>query len=213
MQEEFSKFESQVSVLLKAKVPITTIATTLNKPIKSIKNAIQRINKKTKEKNTLKRVKEGRVYKLTKREERVINRDLTKDPKKENSQLLVENDLNISKRSLQRFLRKENYSVNIASKKALLNKDKAKKRLCYAKDNNRNIKKINLNKIVFSNEAAIKRGKGGRREYYRKRQKNRVSKELVSRTNRGKLLKSSYNTFLSIQTCLFISINFIYYVI
>ena len=198
MQEEFSKFESQVSVLLKAKVPITTIATTLNKPIKSIKNAIQRINKKTKEKNTLKRVKEGRVYKLTKREERVINRDLTKDPKKENSQLLVENDLNISKRSLQRFLRKENYSVNIASKKALLNKDKAKKRLCYAKDNNRNIKKINLNKIVFSDEAAIERGKGGRREYYRKRQKNRVSKELVSRTNRGKLLKSSYNTFLSI---------------
>ena len=48
MQQEFSKFESQVSLLLKANVPTTTIATTLNKPKKSIKNAIERINKKNK---------------------------------------------------------------------------------------------------------------------------------------------------------------------
>ena len=46
MQQEFSKFESQVSLLLKANIPITTIATTLNKSKKSIKNAIFRINKK-----------------------------------------------------------------------------------------------------------------------------------------------------------------------
>ena len=48
MQQEFSKFKSQVSLLLKSNVPITTIATTLNKAKKSIKNAIIRINKKSK---------------------------------------------------------------------------------------------------------------------------------------------------------------------
>ena len=97
----------------------------------------------------------------------------------------MENNLKVSKRSLQRFLRKENYSVNVATKKALLNKEKAKKRLNYSKENNKNIKKINLNKIVFSDEAAIERGKGGRKEYYRKKRNNKVGKELVSRTNRG----------------------------
>ena len=196
MQQEFSKFKSQVSLLLKADVPITTIATTLNKPQKSIKNAIKRINKKIQKDPKLKRVRAGQIPKLTKREERVINRDLIKDPKKENNSLLVENRLVISKRSLQRFLRKENYSVNVACKKALLNKDKAKKRLSFSKESDKNIKKINLNKIVFSNKAAIKRGKGGRREYYKKRQNNRVGIELVSRTNRGKFKRNPKRLFL-----------------
>ena len=134
--------------------------------------------------------------KLTKREERVINRDLLKDPKMENNSLLIKNKLKILKRSLQRFLRKENYSINITCKKALLNKDKAKKRLSFLKESNKNIKKRNFNNIVFSNKAAIKRGKGGRREYYRKRQNNRVGIELVSRTNRGKFKRNPKRLFL-----------------
>ena len=97
---------------------------------------------------------------------------------------------------LQRFLREENYSVNVASKKALLNKDKAKKRLSFSKESNRNIKKINLKKIVFSDEAAIERGKGGRKEYYRKMRNNRVGTELVSRTNRGKFKRNPKRLFL-----------------
>ena len=185
MQPKFSKYESQVSLLLKANIPITTIATTLNKTELSVRNAKIRIQRKKQKHPLLKRVKAGRISKLTKREERVINRDLIKNPKDTNNSLLVENNLQISKRSLQRFLRKENYSVNIACKKAILNKEKAKKRLDFSKENNKNIKKINLYKIVFSDEAAIKRGKGGKREYYRKKQNNRVGKELVSRTNRG----------------------------
>ena len=49
--------------------------------------------------------------------------------------LLVKNKLKILKRFLQRFLEKENYSINVACKKAILNKDKAKKRLSFAKKN------------------------------------------------------------------------------
>ena len=63
MEQEFSKFESQVSLLLKADVPITTIATTLNKPYKSIQNAIKRINKKKQKDPKLKRVRAGRISK------------------------------------------------------------------------------------------------------------------------------------------------------
>ena len=100
MQQEFLKFKSQVSLLLKANVPITTITTTLNKPQSSIKNTIKRINKKKQKDPKLKRVRVGWISKLTKREERVINRDLLKDPKKENNSLLVTNKLEILKRSL-----------------------------------------------------------------------------------------------------------------
>ena len=107
-----------------------------------MKNNIKRINKKQQQKLTLKRVREGRISKLTKREERVINRNLTKDPKKENNSLIVEDNIKISKRLLQRFLRRENYSVNVATKKPLLNKDKAKKRLGFLKESNKNKKKF-----------------------------------------------------------------------
>ena len=102
----------------------------------------------------------------------------------------------------------ENYSVNMACKKALLNKDKAKKRLSFLKESNKNIKNINLYQIVFSNKAAIKRGKGGRREYYRKRQNNKVSKELVSLINRGKFKRNSNKLFQANQVSLLYSINF-----
>ena len=59
MNQEYSKFESQVSLLLKANVPITTIATTLKKPRKSINNAILRINKKKQKDPILKRDRAG----------------------------------------------------------------------------------------------------------------------------------------------------------
>ena len=100
MQQEFSKFESQVSLLLKANIPIPTIDTTLNKPQSSIRNTIKRINKKKQKDPKLKRVKAGQILKLTKKKERVINRDLSKDPKKENNSLLGKNKLKILKRLL-----------------------------------------------------------------------------------------------------------------
>ena len=100
MYPKFSKFKSQVSLLLKANVPIPTIATTLHKSKRSLYNAILRIIQKKQENTLLKRVKLGRVFKLTKKEERRIKRDLVKDPKKTRKSFIVKNKLNISKRSL-----------------------------------------------------------------------------------------------------------------
>ena len=65
----------------------------------SIYNTIKRIKRKEKNFN-IERVKAGRVSKVTSREKRVINRDLTRSPKKVNKRLLLENSLKISKRSL-----------------------------------------------------------------------------------------------------------------
>jgi hypothetical protein len=74
--------------------------------------------------------------------------------------------------SLQRLLRDKHYSSNIATKKPLLNKKKAADRLLNAREKDENIRRINLSKIVFLDKAAIQRGHGSQREYYRKRGNN-----------------------------------------
>ena len=184
MDPKFSKFESEVRLLLEAKVPNSTISTTLKKSLKSIKNTIYRIKKKERDIN-IKRVSTGRVSKVTSREKRVINRDLTRSPKKVNKRLLLENSLKITKRSLQRILKEEGYSTNISSKKPYIDKEKAKKRLIYAKERDKNIKNINFKKVIDSDESAIKRRHGARQEYYRKRGNNKVGKEIVSTKNKS----------------------------
>jgi transposase len=184
MDPKFSKFESEVKLLLEAKTPISTISTTLKKSKDSIYNTIKRIKRKEKNFN-IERVKAGRVSKVTSREKRVINRDLTRSPKKVNKRLLLENSLKVSKRSLQRILKEEGYSINISSKKPIITKERAKKRLIYAKEQLKNIKNINLNRIIFSDESAIQRGHGARQEYYRKRSNKKVGKEMVSTKGRS----------------------------
>ena len=47
MEPKFSKFESEVALLLKAKTTTSVIATTLEKSTKSILNTIKRIGKNT----------------------------------------------------------------------------------------------------------------------------------------------------------------------
>ena len=73
--------------------------TTLNKYKPTIYNTIYRIKKK-KEELELKRASRGRIEKLLTRERRIVNRDLTRSPKKVNKRLLIENNLSISKRIL-----------------------------------------------------------------------------------------------------------------
>ena len=130
--------------------------------------------------------KVGHSFKITKRTKRASNRDLTRSPKKTNKRILEENSLDLSTRSLQRLLREENYSFNTSKKKKLLNAKKAKNRRLYAKERLNNIKNINFNKIIFSDESAIQRGHGARTDYSRKRYNKRVRKDLVSTTNRSK---------------------------
>jgi hypothetical protein len=123
---------------------------------------------KKKEKSNMERIsKRGGIQKLSSREKRVIIRDLTRSPKKVNKRLLIENNLPITKRTLQRFLEKEDYSVNISKKKPFLNKEKARRRLKYCKEQQKNLKNINFNKVIFSDGSAIQRGHGARAEYYR----------------------------------------------
>ena len=101
MAPEFSNLELKVNLLLEANTSINIISKILKKSSKSIYNTIQRINKKKKlNYPILNRVKRGRIKRISPREKRVINRDLTRSPKKENKRLLLENNLDISKRTL-----------------------------------------------------------------------------------------------------------------
>ena len=189
MAPEFSKLEEKVEELYINNTPINTISNITKKPKSSIYNAIKRINRKKTSINktslNLNKTKSGPIKKIQNREKRVINRELAKFPKIENKELLSLNDLNISKRTLQRFLKEENYHCNTSFKKPYLSKKAKKERYLYAKKQLKNIKKINFYKIIFSDESAIERGHGSRQEYYRKKGNCKLGEGLVSNRNRG----------------------------
>jgi transposase len=198
MALKFSNLEAEISRLLDAKIAIKNISTLLNKPSRAIYDAIYRIKKKKKEKNLEKRASAGRVSKSTKRTKRAINRDLTRSPKKTNKRLLKENNLNISTRTLQRLLKEQGYSCNVANKKPILNSLKAKNRLNFAKEQLKGIENIDFSKIIFSDESGIQRGHGARTEYYRKKAQNKVGKEIISTKNKSKFKNISNKLFCSI---------------
>jgi len=186
MSLKLSKYEQEVLSLLLENYSISSISTTLDRPSSSISNTIKRIKRKNNTPLPTISPKLGPSFKITKRTKRAINRDLTRSPKKTNKRIIEDNSLDLSTRSLQRFLREENYSINTSKKKQLLNAKKAKNRFLYAKETLKNIKKINFNKIVFSDESAIQRRHGARTKYSRKRYNKKVRKDLVSTTNRSK---------------------------
>ena len=189
MAPKFSKLEEKVEELYTNNISISTISTILKKPKSSIYTAIRRIKDKKNNFNktslNLNKTKSGPIKKVENRKKRVINRELAKFPKIENKELLSLNDLNISKRTLQRFLKEENYHCNTSFKKPYLSKKAKKERYLYAKKQLKNIKKINFYKIIFSDESAIERGHGSRQEYYRKKRNCKLGEGLVSNRNRG----------------------------
>lgn len=143
MATKFSTFEAEVNYLLNANISTKDIITILNKPSKSIYNAISRVKKKKRLKNLLEIVKKAKVFKVTSRVKRAINRDLTRSPIKQNKELLAKNNLDIFVRSLQRLLKAEGYYHNVAKKKAILNEFKANTRLKYAKERVKELENIN----------------------------------------------------------------------
>jgi transposase len=191
MPQNLSKFEEKVNLLLQAKTIPKDIATTLKKPLKSIHNSIARIKKKKDYFYNSNRVKTGRVSKLSPREKRVINRDLLLSPKKTNKRILFENDLAISNRGLQRFLKEEGYYINIASKKPYISAKNAKLRVKYCKEALKSYKEkgIKVNKIVFSDESTIERGHGARPEYARTKGRKVGGRRIVSSKNKSKFFK------------------------
>ena len=100
MAAKFSNYKNQVQLLLEAKTSISIISSTLKRSNQSIYNTIRRIKKKKEEINTLERVRKERIEKLSSRDKRAINRDLTRSPKKVNKRVIIENNLEITKRSL-----------------------------------------------------------------------------------------------------------------
>ena len=187
MPPNLSKFESQVYLFYQAKTPTSTIATTLKKDIKSIKNTIQRIKKKLSNPSTVSRVIDGRITKLKPREKRQLNRDLERSPKKTNKRLLLENPISISLRGLQRFIKEEGYTISVANKKPIINRKNALLRVKYCKEQLRRLKnkEFNLKKIIFSDESGIEAGHGARQEYYRKRGKKEPGRSRISMNNRS----------------------------
>ena len=117
MDPKFSKFESQIKAFLDANTPIKNIINYYNISSKSIYNAIYGIKSKLKDINKQERASQGRVSKVSNRTKRVINRDITRSPRKTKKRLLRENNLNISIRTLQRVLKDEEWVINICSKK------------------------------------------------------------------------------------------------
>jgi len=101
MAPQFSNLESKVNLLLEANTSINIISTSLKKSLSSIYNTIKRIKIKKEAKNfILNQVKKGRIEKLKSRKKRLLNKDLTRSPKKENKRLLFKNNIDISKRIL-----------------------------------------------------------------------------------------------------------------
>lgn len=180
MEPKFLKLKNNVQLLLETNTSIKNISIILKKTPRSITNTIQRIKQKKEKNLNIKKIKKGRIEKLSSREKRAINRDLTKSPKKVNSRILLENNLNVSKRMLQRFLKKEGYTSKVSTKKALLNKKKALNRLNFVKEAIRNFINIALEKVIFLDESTIQRRHSSRKEYYRKKKNKTLEKELVS---------------------------------
>jgi transposase len=205
MALNLSNFEEKVNLLLLAKTAPKVIATTLKKPLTSIYNSISRIKRKKRSLINSKRVKAGRVSKLNSREKRVINRDLLLSPKKTNKRILFENSLKISTRSLQRVLKEEGYTINVATKKPYVDAKNAKLLVKYAKETLKSFqnKEINLKKVIFSDESSIERGHGARPEYARKKGKKLPGKEMISSTNKSTFQNISNRLFYSIFFCLF----------
>jgi transposase len=203
MSLKLSKFEQQVNALLLENKLTSSISSTLDRPSRSITNAISRIKKKNSSIIPTTKPKLGRPTKITKNTKRAINRDLTRSPKKTNKRILEENSLDLSIRSLQRLLREEGYSITTAKKKSTLDAPKAKNRLVYAKQTLKNIKNINFKKVIFSDESAIQRGHGARTEYCRKRQNKRTGREQVSTTNRSKFKNNPKRLKYSLENLVF----------
>ena len=197
MTPNLLKFKSEVQLLLEANNAPNKIATILKRDLDAIYNAIKRIKRKNIKTVEEKKSYKGRPRKISKREKRVIKRNILRSPKKINKRLIIENNLGITKRSLQYFFKEEGATTNIASKKPIILAKSSKLRLKYAKEQLKKLenKEINLKKVIFSDESSIQRGHGARQEYYRKSGSIKAGRQLVSTANKSKFKKNSNKLF------------------
>ena len=115
---------------------------------------------------------------------------------------------------MQRFLKEEGYSINVATKKPYINAKNAKLRVKYAKETIKSYinKEINLKKVIFSDESSIERGHGARPKYARKKGKKLPGREMISSTNKS-TFKNIFNMLFYFKFLLLFFYNFTYAVI
>jgi transposase len=103
----------------------------------------------------------GRPSKLSRRDRRALLRYVRKNPKVSYEQVLADTGLPISKKTAYRILREEGIKKWIAKQRPLLTEESAKIRLewCLAR---KDWTWEQWKTYIFSDEASIERGKGGR---------------------------------------------------
>jgi transposase len=118
-----------------------------------------RLNQQRHEGTTVPR--SGRPSKLSRRDRRTLLRYVRKNPKLTYEQILVDLSLPISTKTMQRILKEEGIKKWIAKQRPLLTEEAAKIRLewCLAR---KDWTWEQWKTYIFSDEASIERGKGGR---------------------------------------------------
>lgn len=108
----------------------------------------------------------GRSSKLSRRDQRTILRYVRKNPKLSYEQVLADLRLPICKKTIYRILKEEGIKKWIAKQRPLLTEETAKIRLdwCLAR---KNWTWEEWKTYIFSDEASIERGKGGRQWVFR----------------------------------------------
>ena len=192
IDQKFSKFETQIKAFLDANTPIINIINYFKKNPRSIYNAIYRVKKKIKNISQQERASSGRYPKLSSRDIRAINRDITRSPRKTKKRILQENNLKVSISTIKRVLKDQGWVINISKKKQILDKEKAKKRLYYVKKQLKELSNINFSKIIFSDECGIQRGHGSRTQFARNRPKYPKHRKIYSTKNTSKYIYIYY---------------------
>lgn len=106
----------------------------------------------------------GRLTKLSENDKRLLFRSISKDPFISIEDLLRESQLNVSAKTLSRWLKSEGILHKHALRRPLLTPKAAKKRLQFAIEHS--TKDINFwRRWIFSDETTIARGEGERQAW------------------------------------------------
>ena len=148
MAFSLSTFEKQVDFLSSTIPTPAESAKIIKKSGLSIRNCLKRIKKK--KGNILQEgaKKQGRKKTIKPRTQRQLKRHITGNAKTTNQELLKENSVEVLKRTIQRFLKEEGYSRNVAKKVLIISEKASKERLRFAKEN-KNITTLRLERIIF----------------------------------------------------------------
>jgi transposase len=127
----------------------------------------------------------GRPRKLSLRDERAILRILRKNPKITWRELLKESNLNVSKSTYYRMLKRHNIKKWLAAKRPKLTDIHAEKRLQWALEH-RDWSIDQWKAIIWSDECTVERGAGKRQEWVFRTRLQRYDRDKIQAYHKGK---------------------------